>query len=238
MAGATAGRSRAFRLLDVAGGTGDVALKVTRARRAWHDRGNLSDISPEMLAVGQRKVWRRGSVIASDASRGNAEALPFPDKSFNAYTIAFGIRNVTRIDRALFGGLPRASGPGGRFLCLEFSHVDVPMLDRLYDFHSFEVIPRLGQLAAGGGEPYDPSSRASASFRSRSNSPDRSGRPASRAAFHRNLTRGIAAIIGVADLINRQAVFTETRLAHPAPSSTSCTSSTSIRSGTGPARPR
>ena len=75
-------------------------------------------------------------------------ACRFPDKSFDAYTIAFGIRNVTRIDAALAEAF-RVLKPGGRFLCLEFSACEVPLLDRLYDFHSFQVIPRLGQLAAG-----------------------------------------------------------------------------------------
>ncbi|MFZ8528492.1 class I SAM-dependent methyltransferase, partial [Staphylococcus aureus] len=79
---------------------------------------------------------------------GNAEALPFPDRSFDAYTIAFGIRNVTHIEKAL-GEAYRVLRPGGRFLCLEFSHVEMPILDRLYDLHSFQVIPRLGKLAAG-----------------------------------------------------------------------------------------
>ena len=84
---------------------------------------------------------------------GNAEALPLPDKSFDAYTIAFGIRNVTHIERALAQAY-RVLKPGGRFLCLEFSACQVPLLDRLYDFHSFEVIPRLGALAAGSADSY------------------------------------------------------------------------------------
>ena len=84
---------------------------------------------------------------------GNAEALPFPDKAFDAYTIAFGIRNVTHIDRALAEAY-RVLKTGGRFLCLEFSACEVPLLDRLYDFHAFEIIPRLGALAAGSAEPY------------------------------------------------------------------------------------
>ena len=78
---------------------------------------------------------------------------PSPDRSFDAYTIAFGIRNVTHIDRALAEAF-RVLKIGGRFLCLEFSHVDVPILDKLYELHSFHVIPRLGQLAAGAAEPY------------------------------------------------------------------------------------
>jgi demethylmenaquinone methyltransferase/2-methoxy-6-polyprenyl-1,4-benzoquinol methylase len=125
---------RPFRLLDVAGGTGDVAIRYA-GRSGAGATAVLADISPEMLAEGR------------------AEALPFPDRSFDAYTIAFGIRNVTHIDAALREAR-RVLKIGGRFLCLEFSECQVPLLDRLYDFHSFEVIPRLGELAAGSAEPY------------------------------------------------------------------------------------
>ena len=141
-----------FRHLDVAGGTGDVALKVLAAS----GRGTtavICDISPQMLAVGRRKVAEAGLESRIDLVEGNAEALAFADRSFDAYSIAFGIRNVTHIDRALAEAY-RVLKPGGRFMCLEFSHVDVPVLDRLYDFHSFQVIPQLGKLAAGAAEPY------------------------------------------------------------------------------------
>jgi demethylmenaquinone methyltransferase/2-methoxy-6-polyprenyl-1,4-benzoquinol methylase len=113
----------------------------------------LYDISPAMVEVGRRRLVeaRLGGRVAF--AIGNAEALPFPDKSFDAYTIAFGIRNVTHIDRALAEAY-RVLKIGGRFLCLEFSACEVPLLDRLYDFHSFEIIPRLGALAAGSAEPY------------------------------------------------------------------------------------
>jgi len=141
-----------FRLLDVAGGTGDVALRVARAAGEG-TTAVICDISPEMLDVGRRKVETAGLAHRITCVAGNAEALPFPDKSFDAYTIAFGIRNVTHIDRALAEAF-RVLKPGGRFLCLEFSEVQVPILDRIYDFHSFEVIPRLGQLAAGSADPY------------------------------------------------------------------------------------
>ena len=96
---------------------------------------------------------RPAGAIASTFTIGNAEALPFPDKSFDAYTIGFGIRNVTHIDKAL-GEAYRVLKTGGRFLCLEFSSCEVPLLDRVYDFHSFEVIPRLGELTAGNAEAY------------------------------------------------------------------------------------
>lgn len=143
---------REFRLLDVAGGTGDIAIRYAKAS------GNatsavICDISPEMLAVGQRKVNDAGLANRITLVEGNAETLPFPDASFDAYTIAFGIRNVTHIDKALSEAY-RVLKTGGRFLCLEFSEVQVPILDKLYEFHSFHVIPRLGKLAAGDDQPY------------------------------------------------------------------------------------
>ena len=141
-----------FRLLDVAGGTGDIALRYAR------DSGPkatavICDISPEMLEVGRNRISAAGLQNRIACVEGNAEALPFESGSFDAYTIAFGIRNVTHIDKALAEAF-RVLKPGGRFLCLEFSECQVPILDRLYDFHSFEVIPRLGKLTAGAAEPY------------------------------------------------------------------------------------
>ena len=146
------GDATQFRLLDVAGGTGDVAIRYARASSAAAE-AIILDISPEMLDVGRVKVRDAGLSSRITLTQGNAEAPPFPDKSFDAYTIAFGIRNVTHIDRALAEAY-RVLKTGGRFLCLEFSECQVPLLDRLYDFHSFEVIPRLGELAAGAAEPY------------------------------------------------------------------------------------
>ena len=113
----------------------------------------LCDINPAMVEMGRKRLAEAGLSGRIAFAIGNAEALPFPDKSFDAYTIAFGIRNVTHIDRAL-AEAHRVLRIGGRFLCLDFSACDVPLLDRLYDFHSIEVIPRLGQLAAGSAEPY------------------------------------------------------------------------------------
>ncbi len=141
-----------WRLIDVAGGTADVALKVMKAAGPGAT-AVVCDISPEMLEVGRRKVETAGLDDRVTLVEGNAEALPFADKSFDAYTIAFGIRNVTNIDAALREAF-RVLKIGGRFLCLEFSRVDVPILDRLYDFHSFEVIPRLGKMAAGDEASY------------------------------------------------------------------------------------
>jgi len=143
---------RAFRLLDVAGGTADVTLRYARASGP-NATAMLCDISPEMIAVGQRRVREAGLENRISFTEGNAEALPFADRAFDGYTIAFGIRNVTHIDAALLEAF-RVLKIGGRFLCLEFSQVQVPILDRLYDFHSFEVIPRLGKAIAGEDVPY------------------------------------------------------------------------------------
>jgi demethylmenaquinone methyltransferase/2-methoxy-6-polyprenyl-1,4-benzoquinol methylase len=141
-----------FHVLDVAGGTGDIAMRIVRTGGSG-TRVTLLDISPEMVAVGRRRVAEAGLSERIELTVANAEMLPFPDKCFDAFTIAFGIRNVTHIDRALAEAF-RVLRTGGRFLCLEFSEVDVPILDRLYDFHSFQVIPRLGELAAGDRTSY------------------------------------------------------------------------------------
>ena len=144
-----------YALLDVAGGTGDVALRFARATaEAGQATAIVCDISPEMLSVGRQRIQAAKLSHRIACVEGNAETLPFGDATFNAYTIAFGIRNVTHIEAALSEAY-RVLKPGGRFLALEFSKVDVPILDRLYDFHSFEVIPRLGALTAGAAQPYE-----------------------------------------------------------------------------------
>ena len=141
-----------WRHLDVAGGTGDVALRVIRASGP-NATSVICDISGEMLAAGRRRMERLPEGEQISFAQGNAEALPLPDRSVDAYTIAFGIRNVTHIDRALAEAY-RVLKPGGRFLCLEFSQVQVPLLDNLYDTWSFRAIPRLGKLIAGDEESY------------------------------------------------------------------------------------
>ncbi|HZE45423.1 MAG TPA: bifunctional demethylmenaquinone methyltransferase/2-methoxy-6-polyprenyl-1,4-benzoquinol methylase UbiE [Xanthobacteraceae bacterium] len=143
---------RPFGLVDVAGGTGDIAFRVVAAGGPG-TRVTVCDINPEMLAVGRERAIERGLDDAVSFVDGNAEALPFPDRSFDACTIAFGIRNVPRIDAALAEAY-RVLKPGGRFLCLEFSTVDVPGLDTLYDLYSFNVIPALGRSVAGDADAY------------------------------------------------------------------------------------
>ena len=141
-----------YMLLDVAGGTGDIATRFLAACGPG-GRAVLADINGDMLRVGRERAAKAGLESRLTFVQANAEALPFADKAFDAYTIAFGIRNVPRIERALSEAY-RVLKPGGRFLCLEFSAVRVPVLDRLYDFWSFEAIPRIGQVVAGSGDPY------------------------------------------------------------------------------------
>jgi demethylmenaquinone methyltransferase/2-methoxy-6-polyprenyl-1,4-benzoquinol methylase len=144
--------ARPFDLIDVAGGTGDIARRFLDAGGSGC-RAVLCDISPAMVERGRRRCAGAQFAQRIAFTIANAETLPFPDKSFDAYTIAFGIRNVTRIDLALAEAY-RVLKRGGRFLCLEFSACEVPLLDRLYDFHAFEIIPRLAALATGASEPY------------------------------------------------------------------------------------
>jgi demethylmenaquinone methyltransferase/2-methoxy-6-polyprenyl-1,4-benzoquinol methylase len=106
-----------------------------------------------MVAEGRVRAEREGCSAKCSFTVGNAEQLAFPDKTFDAYTIAFGIRNVTHIDKALAEAY-RVLKPGGRFLCLEFSRVDVPFLDRIYDAYSFTVIPAVAKVVTGDGQPY------------------------------------------------------------------------------------
>jgi demethylmenaquinone methyltransferase / 2-methoxy-6-polyprenyl-1,4-benzoquinol methylase len=147
-----AGARPAFALLDVAGGTGDIALRVVEAGGSG-THVTVCDINPDMLALGRERAFERGYDDVVEFVDGNAEALPFGDKRFDAYTIAFGIRNVPRIEVAL-AEARRVLKPGGRFLCLEFSTVDVPGLDRLYDLYSFNVIPAVGRAVTGDAEAY------------------------------------------------------------------------------------
>ena len=181
-----------FRLLDVAGGTGDIAIRAIQAAGPAASAVIL-DISPQMLAVGARRVREAGLEDRIACVEGNAEALPFEDRSFDAYTIAFGIRNVTHIDKAL-SEAHRVLKLGGRFLCLEFSHVEVPILDRLYDFHSSEVIPRPGQLAAGDRASYQSPAESTRKFPPQQPFADMIRAAGLERVTFRNLTGGIAAI--------------------------------------------
>ncbi|KAE8021705.1 hypothetical protein FH972_007575 [Carpinus fangiana] len=156
--------------LDVAGGTGDVAFRILEAinsvkHRAMQDvlEDNLHeetqifvcDINPNMLNVGKKRALERGIREAKSLLwvEGDAEALNFKDNSMDGYTIAFGIRNVTHIERVLAEAY-RVLKRGGRFLCLELSHVEVPIFKELYDYYSFSIIPAVGELVAGDRDSY------------------------------------------------------------------------------------
>jgi len=148
-----------WRSVDVAGGTGDIAFRIADMARQRAERTGggecevtVCDINADMLGEGVRRAQAKGETAVAWVC-GDAEKLPFPDAHFDAYTIAFGIRNVTHIGEALREAR-RVLKPGGRFLCLEFSRVEAPGLDALYDAYSMTVLPRIGQMVAGDAEAY------------------------------------------------------------------------------------
>lgn len=143
------------RYLDVGGGTGDIAFRIAeRVRRLGGEPDiTVCDINPHMLAVGAERAVDRGFLKGLAWVQGDAESLPFADASMDVFTIAFCIRNVTHVDKAL-AEARRVLKPGGRFLCLEFSKVRLPGLDVLYDAYSFKVLPWLGELVAKDREAY------------------------------------------------------------------------------------
>ena len=143
-----------WKTVDVAGGTGDIAFRIVEMARSRGGEAvvTVCDINEQMVGEGKRRAETKGEG-AITWTVGDAEALPIPDASVDAYTIAFGIRNVTHIDKAL-SEARRVLKPGGRFLCLEFSQVDVPGLDTLYDTYSFKLLPKMGAWVAGDAESY------------------------------------------------------------------------------------
>jgi demethylmenaquinone methyltransferase / 2-methoxy-6-polyprenyl-1,4-benzoquinol methylase len=145
-------QTRHFAHIDVAGGTGDVAMRVARAGGPLTEV-TLVDVNGDMLRLAEERAARRRLSERLTFIEGNAEALPLPDARFDAYTIAFGIRNVPRIEDALREAY-RVLKRGGRFLCLEFSRVDLPVLDRIYDAYSFAAIPAMGKVVTGDGGAY------------------------------------------------------------------------------------
>jgi demethylmenaquinone methyltransferase/2-methoxy-6-polyprenyl-1,4-benzoquinol methylase len=151
-----------MRMVDVAGGTGDIAFRVLDRLNARQSGGpaarpssiTVSDVNPAMLAVGRDRAIDRNELSALDWICADAQALPLPDSSVDAYTIAFGIRNVTHVDKALREAR-RVLNPGGRFLCLEFSALQWRALQPIYDAYSFKVVPWLGEKIADDREAYD-----------------------------------------------------------------------------------
>lgn len=139
-------------ILDVAGGTGDIAFRLRNATDL-NSPITVCDINQEMLNEGKARAINTGYFENFDWVRGNAESLPLPDNTYDIYTIAFGLRNVTHIDKALKDAV-RVLKPGGRFYCLEFSHVNDPFLAKLYNAYSDKVIPKIGEVVAKDRDSY------------------------------------------------------------------------------------
>ncbi len=180
------------RLLDVAGGTGDISMRFLAA--AGPEAGaTICDLSEDMVRVGRDRAIDRGRVGGLDFVVGNAESLPIAEASVDVYTIAFGLRNVTRIDPAL-AEARRVLKPGGRFYCLEFSRVVLPVLRRLYDAYSYAAIPRLGALVAGDRDSYQYLVESIRKFPEQAALAERMTAAGLARAAWQNLSGGIAAI--------------------------------------------
>lgn len=181
-------------MVDVAGGTGDIAFRLLA--QASGSKVTVCDYNAAMVSVGRDRALDRGAIQTSggvDFVVGDAMRLPFPDRAFDLYTISFGLRNVTDIDAAL-AEARRVLKPGARFFCLEFSKVVIPGLDKLYDFYSFQALPRLGQLVAGDAESYRYLAESIRRFPDQQRLADRMAAAGLRHAGWRNLSGGIAAI--------------------------------------------
>jgi demethylmenaquinone methyltransferase/2-methoxy-6-polyprenyl-1,4-benzoquinol methylase len=179
-------------LLDVAGGTGDIARRFL-ARTGLSGRAVVCDLTPAMLAVGRDRAIDRGIVSGIDWVAGDAQALPLADRSVDAYTIAFGLRNVAEIDKAL-AEARRVLKPGGRFLCLEFSQVVLPQLKQLYDLYSFQVLPWMGRIVAGDRDAYLYLVESIRRFPSQQELVEQMTAAGLERASYRNLSGGIAAL--------------------------------------------
>lgn len=139
-------------LLDLAGGTGDIAALFLKAV-SGNAHVTVCDINAAMLSTGRDRLLDKGLTDNLSFVCGNAESLPFADRSIDACSIAFGLRNVTHRDKAL-SEIKRVLKPGGQFICLEFSHVAHPSLAKMYDLYSFTVLPALGEAVTGKADPY------------------------------------------------------------------------------------
>jgi demethylmenaquinone methyltransferase / 2-methoxy-6-polyprenyl-1,4-benzoquinol methylase len=177
-------------LLDVAGGTGDIAFRFLKAGGG---RAVVCDLTESMVRVGRDRGVDQGLLTGVEWTVGNAECLPLGDRSVDAYTIAFGLRNVTRIDVALQEAR-RVLKPGGRFFCLEFSRVVVPGLRELYDLYSFQVLPRLGSMIAKDEGSYRYLAESIRKFPAQDELAKRIEAAGFGSVKYRNLSAGIAAI--------------------------------------------
>jgi demethylmenaquinone methyltransferase/2-methoxy-6-polyprenyl-1,4-benzoquinol methylase len=179
-------------LLDVAGGTGDIALRCYR-RTKGKAKITICDINPAMLEQGKAKVLDQGVISGLTWITGNAENLPFPDRSIDIYSIAFGLRNVTRIDEALKEAA-RVLKPGGKFYCMEFSPGVMPTLKPLYEAYCTTVLPLLGQFIAKDRDAYQYLAESILKFPPQEELASRMEKAALNCAKWTNLTGGIAVI--------------------------------------------
>lgn len=178
-------------ILDVGGGTGDISFLMYDASHGADI--TVSDINPDMLAVGQARAADRGLTGKLTWAEANAEKLPFADNTFDIYTIAFALRNVTHIDAALREAL-RVLKPGGRFFCLEFSKPAYDPLQKIYDAFSFHVIPRIGEWVAKDRGSYQYLVESIREFPHQDELKIRLAEAGFKHADYTNLTGGIAAI--------------------------------------------
>jgi demethylmenaquinone methyltransferase/2-methoxy-6-polyprenyl-1,4-benzoquinol methylase len=181
-------------LLDVAGGTGDIALRALK--RLNPEKGGgvvVCDVNEQMLDIGRSRAIDDGILAGLEWVCGDAEALPIADRSVDLYTIGFGLRNVTHIEQAL-AEARRVLKPGGRFLCLEFAPAAVPWLSPAYDFYSFHVLPLIGQIVTGDREAYAYLAESIRRFPSQAALCDLIEAAGLGRARFRNLTGGVAAL--------------------------------------------
>lgn len=179
------------RLLDVAGGTGDISFRFLK--RAGHGHATVLDITTPMLEAGRTRAEAGQMADSLDWVTGDAMALPFKDNSFDVYTISFGIRNVTRPQQALTEAY-RVLKPGGRLMVLEFSQLPNAAMQKAYDLYSFNVIPRLGQLIANDHDSYQYLVESIRNFPDQETFLDMVSKAGFENAKYRNLSLGIAAL--------------------------------------------
>ena len=179
------------KLLDVAGGTGDVSLKFLK--RAGQAHATVCDLTEGMLVEGRKRAEAEALADSLDWVVGDAMALPFEDNTFDVYTISFGIRNVTRPQDALNEAY-RVLKPGGRLMVLEFSQLPNPMMQKAYDLYSFNVIPRMGQVIANDRDSYQYLVESIRNFPDQETFLDMVRAAGFEQAKYRNLTMGIACL--------------------------------------------
>jgi demethylmenaquinone methyltransferase / 2-methoxy-6-polyprenyl-1,4-benzoquinol methylase len=179
-------------LVDIAGGTGDIAMRFLD-RAGAGARALVCDLTEAMVRIGRDRAIDRGRLDGLDWVVAAAEQLPLPDMTGDAVTIAFGLRNCADLDAAL-AEARRVLKPGGRFLCLEFSRVVIPLLAQAYDLYSFAVLPRLGQAVTGDGDAYRYLVESIRRFPGREELAGRMTAAGFERVTYRNLTGGIAAL--------------------------------------------